>query len=166
MTVTGTVPQHTIPAEPPNGSTVGWGNPTSEVHIRLDEEAEGVGLPNERWFDVSDPGMDDPLSWAALNEANASSGEPYLLERKALPNNHHVPRWPLEIVGRTDDDGDHPTSAVQFSVLHLDSHRVVYGDQGWVADGRCLEDGSNAGKIQRRDITITYGGWADHYVKD
>ena len=38
----------------------------------------------------------------------------------------------------------------------------IYGDQKWVAYGRCIEDGSHPdGRIQYRTITLTYGDWQD-----
>lgn len=152
----------TIPPEPPNGSTVGWGHPTSEVHVRLDEEAVDNGH-DEHWFDVNNVGMDDPLSWVALNEANASSGEPYLLERKPLRTDNHVPRTATDLIALTDDpDTGSPDEAVQFVVLDPDGSRHVYGDQTWVANGVVLEAMHPDGRVQRRDVTISYGKWTDH----
>jgi hypothetical protein len=155
----------TIPLEPPNGSTVGWGTPTSEVHIRLDEEADGIGLPDERWYEANDPALDAPLCWEAVIAANASSGEPYLLERKPLVADNHVPRTGAHLIALTDDpDTGSPDEAVQFAVLDPDGSRHVYGDQTWVASGVVLDAMHPAGRVQRRDVTISYGEWADHNV--
>lgn len=70
-----------------------------------------------------------------------------------------VPMHSLDIAGLTDDTRD-PVSGRQFAVIDPDGSRKVYGDQSWVAHGSVIGDGSHPdGRIEYRDITVTYGEW-------
>ena len=69
----------------------------------------------------------------------------------------------LNIEALTDDDGEFPTSAVQYVVLTPDGKVHVNGDQEWVRDGRAL-DHYRGGTTLCRDLTITYGPWRDASV--
>lgn len=80
-----------------------------------------------------------------------------------LPEPLRVPMQTLDVIGLTDDEMD-PTDAIQFGVRvpHPDLGHIthVYGDQSWVAYGKCIEDGTYPdGQIVYRTITIAYGEW-------
>jgi hypothetical protein len=68
-----------------------------------------------------------------------------------------VPMHSLEISALTDER-DEPRTAVQYSVVDRGS-RHIYGDQSWVAYGEVLRLDHLDGRIECRDITITYGEW-------
>ena len=75
-------------AEPPDGSIVGWGQPTRGTAIRIDGYATS-DHPDERWFEADDATIEDPLCWDALVRSMYDA-EPYLLvpqplEAVALP---------------------------------------------------------------------------------
>lgn len=72
----------------------------------------------------------------------------------------NIPRHSVEMVGLTDQTDD-VTDVTQFAVLDPDGRRSVYGDQSWVAYGRVLRDAHPDGRIQFRQITISYGEWTD-----
>jgi len=69
-----------------------------------------------------------------------------------------VPQQRLNIEALTDDEGQFPTSAVQYVVLTPDGKVHIDGDQEWVSDGRAL-DHYQDGTILHRALTITYGPW-------
>jgi len=72
-----------------------------------------------------------------------------------------VPEHSVELCALSDDPVN-PTEAIQYSVMDPNGRGHIYGDQKWVAYGRCIEDGSHPdGRIQYRTITLTYGDWQD-----
>jgi len=69
----------------------------------------------------------------------------------------HIPLHRLDIPALTDEPGDNPSTAVQYSVV-VDGKREMDSDQRWMADGRALWV-YEGGRIECRDITISYGEW-------
>jgi hypothetical protein len=76
-----------------------------------------------------------------------------------------VPQWPLNVTGLADVPDD-PDGGVQFAVLTPDGERHVYGDQQWIAYGGAVAEAHPDGRVQYRDIFITYGPWADYHPGD
>lgn len=63
----------------------------------------------------------------------------------------------LYLSALTGDTGDSPRTATQYGVRR-DGRVTIYGDQGWVADGRAVET-LGGGLTVRRSVQITYGPW-------